>query len=191
MASEYLKWKYRDVKPDEKVELTEAQKRRNWWYYHKWHVGIAVVVVLIAANLIWNALTQVHPDYQIAYVGEFPLSEEDAAAWEERLTALGVDCNGDGKIVVQLNQYASGGDDMMYASAANVKLMADLDSCESYFFLLENPEAFQTNYEILQTDWIPLENGLFLARRDFWEHRTPEGMEDCDLLWDVLTEELR
>lgn len=34
MASEYLKWKYRDVKPDQTVELTPRQKRANWWYYH-------------------------------------------------------------------------------------------------------------------------------------------------------------
>ena len=27
MASEYLKWKYRDVKPDQTVELTPRQKR--------------------------------------------------------------------------------------------------------------------------------------------------------------------
>lgn len=30
MASEYLKQKYKDVKPDEKIGLTPAQKRRNW-----------------------------------------------------------------------------------------------------------------------------------------------------------------
>lgn len=191
MASEYLKWKYRDVQPDVPVELTKKQRRRNWWHYHKWHVGIGVIAVLIAGNLVWHAATQVHPDYQIAYVGAYPLPEEEAAAWGSRLSALGADCNGDGKVLVQLNQYPTGGsgDDLMYAAASNVKLMADLDSCESYFFLLEDPEGFQTNYEILQTDWISLENGLFLARRAFWEDRTPENMADCDRLWNALTEE--
>ena len=29
MASEYLKWKYRDVGPDQAVELTPRQKRAN------------------------------------------------------------------------------------------------------------------------------------------------------------------
>ena len=191
MASEYLKWKYRDVQPDTPVERTKKQRRRNWWHYHKWHVGIGAVALLIAGNLVWHALTQVRPDCQIAYVGAYPLSEEEAAAWETRLSELGADCSGDGRVVVRLNQYPTGGsgDDLMYAAASNVKLMADLDSCESYFFLLEDPEKFQADYEILQEDWFPVENGLFLARREFWENRTPENMADCDRLWNILTEE--
>lgn len=193
MASEYLKWKYRDVQPEKRVELTKQQRRRNWWDYHLWHVVIAAVLVLIAASLVWNAVTQVHPDYQIAYVGTVFLSQEEESSWKERLSELGGDCNGDGKTVVQMNQYitAQSSDNAMYNYASGVKLMADLEACESYFFLLEDPEGFQRDYEILQEDWFPLENGLFLARRDFWEHRTPENMEDCDLLWDVLSREMR
>jgi len=191
MASEYLKWKYRDVRPDEPVELTKKQRRQNWWHYHKWYVGIGIAAALIAADLVWHAATQVHPDYQIAYVGTYPLSEERSAAWVDRLSSLGTDCSGDGRVVVQLNQYPTGGDggDAMYAAASNVKLMADLDACESYFFLLEDPEAFQKDYEILREDWFQVEDGLFLARREFWEDRTAEHMEDCGLLWDALRRE--
>ena len=189
MASEYLKWKYRDVKPEKAVELTKQQRRRNWWHYHKWHVLIGGVLILIAADWAWSALTQVHPDYQIAYVGTAPLDQEDAAAWEARLSALGRDCNGDGKIVMQLNQYLSVQEDAMYTAAANVKLLADLDGRESYFFLLEDPEQFQADYEILEEDWFPVENGLYLARREFWEGRTVKHMEECDRLWARLVEE--
>ena len=189
MASEYLKWKYRDVKPEKAVELTKQQRRRNWWHYHKWHVLIGGVLVLIAMDWAWSALTQVHPDYQIAYVGTAPLDQEDAAAWEARLSAQGSDCNGDGNVVVQLNQYLTVQEDTMYTAAANVKLLADLDARESYFFLLENPESFQSDYEVLQEDWFPVENGLYLARREFWENRTAEHMEECDALWERLVEE--
>ena len=191
MASEYLKWKYRDVQPDAPVERTKKQRRQTWWHYHKWHVGIGVLAVAIVGNLAWHILTQVQPDYQIAYVGAYLLSEEEAAAWEDRLSALGTDRNGDGRVVVQLNQYPTGGngDELMYAAASNVKLMADLDACESYFFLLEDPERFQRDYEILQADWVPVENGLFLARRVFWEDRAPENMTDCDQLWDAVNKE--
>lgn len=189
MASEYLKWKYRDVKPEKAVELTKQQRRRNWWHYHKWHVLIGGVLILIAADWAWSALTQVHPDYQIAYVGTAPLDQEDAAAWEARLSAQGSDCNGDGNVVVQLNQYLTVQEDTMYTAAANVKLLADLDARESYFFLLEDPEQFQADYEILEEDWFPVENGLYLARREFWEDRTAEHMEECDALWARLLKE--
>ena len=191
MASEYLKWKYRNEKRGEQRELTPKEKRKNWWHYHKWHVGIGTVALLIAGNLVWHAVTQVHPDYQVAYAGAYPLSEEEAVSWESRLSALGTDCNGDGRVVVRLNQYPTGGsgDDLMYAAAANVKLMADLDSCESYFFLLEDPEGFQADYEILKADWFPVENGLFLARREFWEDRTVQYGDECGALWAALREE--
>lgn len=189
MASEYLKWKYRDVQPEKTVELTKKQRRRNWWHYHKWHVLICAAVVLIGLDWAWNVLTRVTPDYQVAYVGSAPLSQEDAAAWEARLSALGADCDGDGKVVVQLNQYLSSQEDPMYTAAANVKLLADLDSRESYFFLLEDPEKFQADYEILQEDWFPVENGLYLARRAFWEDRMAEHMEECDALWARLLKE--
>ncbi len=191
MASEYLRWKYRDVQPDKPVELTKKQRRRNWWHYHKWFVLGAAALALVAANLIWHALSQVRPDYQIAYVGSAPLPEEEAAAWEGRLAARGTDCDGDGEVTVQLNQYLTGlsETDAMYAYAGTVKLMADLDECDSYFFLLEDPERFQTDYEILREDWIPAGDGLFLARRDFWGERTAAHMEACGLLWEALKKE--
>lgn len=194
MASEYLKWKYRDVKPEKPASMTAAQRRKNWWYYHKWHVLAAIAAVLIAADWAWNVLSQVRPDYHVAYVGSVPLSEGDGASWETQLAALGADCNGDGKVVVQLNQYltAQNGSDSelaMYNYAANVKLLADLDARESYFFLLEDPEGFQADYKILQEDWVSVENGLYLARREFWEDRTAEYMEECDRLWERLVKE--
>lgn len=190
MASEYLKWKYRNVKPEKPASMTAAQRRKNWWHYHKWHVLSVAVVLLIGADWVWNILSQVRPDYQIAYVGFVPLAEGDGASWETQLAALGTDCNGDGKILVQLNQYLFAQEDAMYTAAANVKLLADLDAQESYFFLLEDPERFQADYEILQEDWFPVENGLYLARRDFWEDRTAEHMEECERLWARLLEEI-
>lgn len=189
MASEYLKWKYRDVRPEKPLELTKKQRRQNWWHYHKWHVLIGVAVVLIGADWGWNILTRVTPDYQIAYVGSVPLSEGDGASWETQLAAFGMDCNGDGKVVVQLKQYLSSYEDAMYNAAANVRLLADLDGRESYFFLLEDPEKFQADYEVLEEDWFPVADGLYLARRAFWEDRTAEHMEECGVLWARLLEE--
>lgn len=68
MASEYLKWKYRDVKPSQPVQLTKKELRRNWWHYHKWHVLFGAAAVCMAVSLVWSMVMQVRPDYQIAYV---------------------------------------------------------------------------------------------------------------------------
>jgi len=147
VASEYLKWKYRDVRPDVPRELTPKERRANWWHYHKWHVAAAAVLLLVLGDLglhAWNAKRNA-PDYQVAYVAGTPLPEEAAAALEEALSELA-----GGK--VKVNQYltAQAGDAALYASASGVQLLADLEARESFLFLLDDPETFQRNYQILQ-----------------------------------------
>lgn len=151
MASEYLRKKYQDVKPDEKRELTPEEKRKNWWYYHKFHVVGGLVLLSVVGSIVWNAVSQVKPDYRIAYVGANALPDDTAAAIEAGFAALGEDLNGDGQVTVQLMQYpASAAGDPQTAMASQVKLMADITECESYFFLLEDPEEFQQNYGSLR-----------------------------------------
>lgn len=151
MASEYLKWKYRDVKPRETRELTPAEKRKNWWYYHKWHVVIGAVLAAIAVGLIRNAMGvgQTKPDYYAAYVGEEALPDDTAAAIENAFACLGEDLNGDGEVIVFLNQYPRSMEDPQAAMAVQVRLMVDLSEYESSFFLLDDPERFQQEYRSL------------------------------------------
>lgn len=147
MASEYLKWKYRDVKPEARRELSPKERRANWWYYHKWHVAGAAAFLLVLCSMAVHAweMKLNAPDYQIAYVAEYPLPEDAAVALEGALSELA-----GGK--VKLNQYLTGqeGDAALYASASNIQLMADLETYESFLFLLDAPETFQENYQILQ-----------------------------------------
>ena len=156
MASEYLKWKYRDVAPEEHIELTKQQRRRNWWHYHKWHVVIGAVLLCAIGNILYNALGigEIWPDYRIAYVGSVYLPDETVAALESALSELGEDANGDGRVAVELRQYVSGSagnaDAAYFTMAASAKLMADITDRDSYFFLLEDPESFQLGYHALR-----------------------------------------
>lgn len=221
MASEYLKWKYRDVKPEEKIEYTRQQKMRNWWQYHKWWLLAGALVLAAGADILVHALGlgQVIPDYQVAYVAPVPPGEEATTALEAAMAALGEDCNGDGRIVAAVHVYADmsvsrDSDAAQYAAAAQVRLMADMESCESYFFLCGDPETFQENYQILARadgalagtgeepltyawEKVPIlqkagdgsfPEGLRLARRGFWEDRTCRHKAQCDALWDKMTE---
>ena len=155
MASKYLLWKYRDIKPDQPRELTDKEKRANWWYYHKWHVVIGIVLVLALGNIIWSALGigRVLPDYQLAYVGSASLPADTVSALENAIAQLGSDANGDGQVLVKVNQFVTGGtgdaNAAMYAYASAAAIMADLSSRDSYFFLLEDPDTFQRNYQVL------------------------------------------
>lgn len=151
MASEYLKWKYRDVQPDKPLELTPAEKRKNWWHYHKWHLALGGVLAVSLVSIGSHALGlgEVRPDYQAAYVGTDALPDDTAAALEAGFAALGEDLNGDGQVTVQLVQYLTGSADLEVAYSAGTLLTGDLVDCDSCFFLLEDPEQFQENYQVL------------------------------------------
>ena len=158
MASEYLKWKYRDVKPDEPPpERTRKEKLANWFHYHKWWIVVWALLLFSVGSILWNALGigKVRPDHVFAYVGSAALPEDCAAALEAALAALGQDVNGDGKVVVELRQYVSNADQesaedaLMYGYASDVTLIADITNGDSYFFLMEDPAGFQRAWQAL------------------------------------------
>lgn len=157
MASEYLKWKYRDVKPDEPPPpLTRKQRLANWFYYNKWWIVVWAVLLYIVGSILWSALGigKIKPDYIFAYIGSDELPEACAAALETELASLGQDVNGDGRVAVELRQYATNrsGDAetaLYYNYAADVALMADITGAESYFFIVEDAAAVQNAYHIL------------------------------------------
>ncbi|MCD8189048.1 MAG: hypothetical protein LUD78_02325 [Clostridiales bacterium] len=184
MPSEYQQWLQRDVQPEEKPQMTASEKRKNWWHYYKWFVVVGVLVVGTAVSLILNAfgVGTVKPDYQVAYVGSSELPDDTVEELTAALEALGEDLNGDGQVVVTLNQYCSSDDAeddtaAMQKYASEAGLMADISDCDSYFFLLEDPETFQTNYQVLAE-----EDGSCPEETDFdWEDKV-YLWTDCPVL---------
>lgn len=183
MASRYLEWQNRDVKPEEPLRLTPEQKRKNWWAYHKGYVASGIFVVLFLCYVLWtfSGIGVKHPDYQIAYVGEYPLPEETVTSLQAALAAYGEDWNGDGEVTVKLTQYTSaGGAEAAYA--AGVRLLADVQECRSCFFLLENPEQFQQGYHVL----CRLDGSLpgemdFSVDGTYWEWRRCPALSGLEL----------
>lgn len=133
-------------------QYTRQEKAANWWHYHR---VMVVILAVVAAILIWLAvdiLTKVEPDYQIGWVGKSNLPQDTVDALEQALAAYGTDRNGDGQIVVQVNQYAvdltvtelNDSADPYNQMAGMTRLSADLSQPDSSsIFLLEDPAAFQ------------------------------------------------
>ena len=212
MASEYLKWKYRDVAPDEpQPALAGWPKIKNWLYYNwKWIAVIAAVIAAVVSLIMWS-LGRTKPDYTLAYVGEYGLTEEAEKAILSALQALGEDVNGDGEVIIELQSYvtvdnALGADTAEYNTAVSVRLLADLTAGESVFFVTDDPEGLQTTYQILampdgtqpaedDLSWegkahafsdLPAlnlgnETGLYIGRRWFKD----EDSKD-DALWEAI-----
>ena len=160
MAGEYVRWLARDVKPREKQELTPEEKRRNWWDYHKWHVIIAILCVVLIGDVIYGAVqnSRNRPDYVVAYVGQTALPDSLRERLEEGLAQLGEDLNGNGKVQVQVRQFViaaeSGNpvfamEDTERGYASSMLLQGNIETVESMIFLLEDPALFQATFPIL------------------------------------------
>lgn len=129
---------------------------KNWWYYHKWYVICGILLLGIACNLIGNALGlwKKAPDFQIAYVGKTALPQDTVSALEQAFAAVSEDFNGDGEVIVCINQYIRGSQNAdvetaYYEYASELTLIGDISDCESYFFLMDDPEHFQRNFHLL------------------------------------------
>lgn len=154
MASEYLKWKYRDVKPDEPVVYTKKQRRQNWWDYNLKWVILGALALIALGFLIHDMFFRARPDYEIAVVAASVPPEETQDALEAKIAEYGEDLNGDGEVMVELIVYEMNFDAPNYSDpqmleAATTRLTVDMSSGEVYLVLLQDPEGFQKRFGML------------------------------------------
>ncbi len=130
---------------------------KNWWHYYKWYVICGILLLLICADLAGKNFGwfEKAPDVQIAYIGESSLPGDTVAALEKEFASLAGDYNHDGEILVRVNQFVSGSPEdttaeaVSYRQAAMLTLMGDINDCESYFFLMEDADAVQKEFQVL------------------------------------------
>lgn len=149
-------------------EYTKKEKAANWWDYHKGIVLVVMLAVVLAAMLVKDLLSQVTPDYVVGWVGRRELPVDTMEALERELARYGADLNGDGQVLVEINQYTvefaaeseqpqeDDGEGAVtyedpYSQMAGVtKLSADMSDGKVYVFLLEDPAGFVQNTGALQ-----------------------------------------
>ncbi len=136
-------------------QLPRKERMANWWDYHRIHVLIGVIVAAVIAFFTFQSLSEVRPDYAVAWVSAVKLTDEQAEAVETDLAQYGEDVNGDGKTVVHLLQYNLNMTDLMAngpsneeATAHAMSLQADLSVLDSALFLTDDPEGLQTYAEL-------------------------------------------
>ena len=150
MASEYLKWKYRNEQGPEVRELTPQEKRKNWWRYHWKYVLAGLLAAGFLFVVIRDRVTKIEPDCSVALVTRYGITEAETAPLKAALETVCPDSNGDGTVDVAINviqiDYTS--TDM---SAEAIKIMeANIDKLNFDFYtrqsgilLLDDPENFQ------------------------------------------------
>lgn len=143
------------IKSDPEENMTQSQKASNWWYYHKWYVIGGIIIVAAAFHLIGTLLGfwTKDPDFQIAYVGSYTLPEETISSLEQGFASIAEDFNGDGEVIVQINQYSyigqSADSSLAYYEYGNeIPLIGDISACDSFFFLTDDPDRLQQMVQI-------------------------------------------
>lgn len=178
------------MQSENQKNLTGKEKWKNWWHYYKWYVVCGIILLAIAADLIGNALGlwQKSPDFQIAYVGNTEFPPDTAAALENIFSSMQeLDFNGDGKVIVRINQYPSGLqradiNNAFYGYASEIALIGDISDCESYFFLLDDPDYFQREYQLLADP-----NGNCPADTDYSADNKAVLWSDCPVLSEIAS----
>lgn len=175
------------LQPENRTPPTRSQKAKNWWHYRKWYVIAGVILFLVAGSLTGNALGLFNPspDLQVAYVGTTALPQDTLSALQALFTALSDDYNADGKVIVQINQYIRSGqtpdpETAYYQYGSEITLIGDISDCESYFFLLDDPQDFQQEYQLLATP-----GGNCPSQADYSTADKVIRWADCPLLSDA------
>lgn len=133
--------------------MTRKQRLENFWFYYKWILLGGACALVLAGTFVYDMVTKVVPDYQLALLTDQFVSEESRQELEALLTGYAEDSNGDGKTVLALSVYNIQTDgsevgDPMTHMATVTKLSADMQSCESLLYLCSDPAAYQKLYEV-------------------------------------------
>lgn len=137
-----------EIKP-----VTPKQKRQNWWFYHKTHLIVSIIALVIVGSIVYSVVTRVDPDYTVALMTSYTMPDSGRTELERCLTQYADDRNGDGKIKVTVVNYvfsdsSSTSTDAQQQQAAWVKFTADCTTNESMIFLHDEAafESMKSNF---------------------------------------------
>ena len=186
----------RPAAPDKPLTAQEQKKRSraNWWYYHWGIVAVAAVLAVSVVYVAHGLLTTVDPDYTVAVVTAESLPDEAVQRLQTALEAYADDANGDGAVIVQVNNYTWSANasltDMNGQMVGATQMNTDLANGESKIWVLEDPAGFEQAYgalsEKLGVDWqaklIPWSQQPTLARLDLGSYATTaDGSETVNI----------
>ncbi len=129
---------------------TMSQRTEIWWRRH-WGVVLAIVALLcLGLGVIQTVTSFREPDVQVAFVHADSLPDNVLSALETSLGDLVGDLNGDGEVVVQVNDYQvvfdGSATDSDVQTAGSTLLVTDVAGGESCLFIVEDADGFLELY---------------------------------------------
>lgn len=161
--------------------VTGKDKRKNWWYYHKVHLLVGIIVVGLVGSFIYSMVTKVNPDYTIGLLTSYSMPSNGLDQLEKCITPYADDRNGDGQVVVTVVNYVYSDDadaDATQQQAAVVRFLADASS-NTCMIYLHDQEAFDA---LSRSDF----GGLFQYNDGTAMPEDADDFENAMLSWDEI-----
>ena len=172
----------RGYHPSKRIKLvTGKDKRKNWWYYHKVHLLVGIIVVGLVGSFIYSMVTKVNPDYTIGLLTSYSMPSNGLDQLEKCITPYADDRNGDGQVVVTVVNYVYSDDadaDATQQQAAVVRFLADASS-NTCMIYLHDQEASMLFPEAISA----VCSSITTARPC---RRMPTIVENAMLSWDEI-----
>ena len=141
-----------ELQPPPKPEPPKGFKGKwaNFWYHYKWVTLISLFAVVVLTVILVQMLTQEKEDYRLALVTEKVVPTTVLEELEAELAAYGKDLNGDGKVLVSVENLYIGGQDQM-AMANQQKFILYLSAGDPMFFAFDD-YAFQNRVKSIESN---------------------------------------
>lgn len=157
-----------------KMKDGTRKKWDNFWYYYKIHVLIGAFLLFMAVVFIKDMLSKIEYDYNVAFVSDYMMADEDNLALQKYFEENGEDLNGDGEVHVQIQNYSipsedSKGYDPQMLMASQTKLTVDMQEGTSMIFFLS-----EQNFEKFKESGVLPEN-----REDYVDVKACGGYAEC------------
>lgn len=140
----------------QKYNPFRSYKSFSHWFSYHWRPVVLALLFLGAA--IYYTLLPKEPeaDYVVSWVSTKLLSDRQEQALTDQITAVGADVNGDGQIVVRIDQYMISfdpnleGDALTESYSYLTKLLNAIQAGDCRLYFMDDPEGFQRTTGLLQ-----------------------------------------
>ena len=167
-----------------KPEMKEENRKKldNFWYYYKYHVLIGAFVLCMLIVFVKDMLEKVDYDYEIGFVTDYIMTEEEISALQQVFEQDAEDLNGDGEIHVAVYNYTwpdenQEGYDMQLFMAGQTRFTVDMQEGTSMIFFIS-----PVNYEKYKDmEVLPMEEDDYVKLSDcagYKEAGSPETLKN-------------
>ena len=131
------------------------KKLSNFWYYYKWYVLVALLVLWAVINFLIRFQGNVEPDASVSFVTMQEVPEDVQESLHSLLSEMAGDRNGDDKVEIAVNAYAYDGEGSDginpdgYAAAA-VHLATEVKLGLTSFFVTDEPQVLEDAGPLVQ-----------------------------------------